>query len=93
MSDFGFAVYRNNGTVKLREDGGMACFIGQSTQSSTPLSGINKDWVWFVPSAFVSSSTPIYEWNMPSNLCWLTNTTIEYQKGPGEDATIFWGVA
>lgn len=91
---YGLNVYNANGELVFTEDGGIACFAGESSSRSTSMRGNDPLNVWSVVSAVVDEGdVEILEWNMPANVIWHTSTTIEFDVPPTSSAKIFWGVA
>lgn len=91
---FGFAVYRDNGTVKLTESGGIATFVSTGAPgASVPLAGIPKSWVWYAPSAFYTQDPYVTEYNLPSYLCYATDQEIKFDFPSVYNPQIFWGLA
>lgn len=91
---FGFAVYREDGSVKLTEAGGLATFCGTGgVNAPVHLPGIPQDWVWYVTTAFVSSEPYVTDYNMPSHLCYLQHGVIQFKFPPIWSPQIFWGIA
>ncbi len=90
---FGINVYSKDGENVLRlEELGAACFKGIATAESTPLNGINPDWVWLVPSSIQTSEENLFAFNQPSFLCYIKDGKIVKDNRNGE-LQVFWGIA
>ncbi|SUO95292.1 hypothetical protein [Suttonella ornithocola] len=89
---FGFEIYSENGKKLFSAGENIACFVGSSKDNAISIGNAEPAWVWFGVTAFVSDAQPIYEHNMPSNLCYLRDKSIVVEKGPGENVEIFWGI-
>ncbi len=87
---YGIEVYDSNENLIFNEEGGCACYVGEVTSSSS-LQGYSSSNIWAVPSMVVSSDTPIYNFNMPSFSCFITNDEIINQRHSGQ-VSVHWGV-
>ena len=91
---FGFAVYRDDGSTKITEAGGIATFGGiGGVGAPVHLTGIPQDWAWYVLTAFVASEPYVTDYNAPSYLCHVQNGVIQLPFPPAWSPQIFWGIA
>lgn len=91
---YGMEIYRQDGTVKLSDNGGIATFVAVGAAGgSVSLAGIPKTWAWYAPSAFYTQDPYVTDYNLPSYLCYATDTDIRFDFPSVYNPQIFWGVA